>query len=60
LEDKSYNENEDREATGVGDKWSKMQEVNMPDMDSSFAGYNIEIEILFEYPDDDGNRLVNW
>ena len=58
LLDKSYKVREHREANGVGDKWSEMQEVNMPDIDSSFVGY--KIEILFECPDNDGSSLVNW
>jgi hypothetical protein len=58
LQDKSYKEREHREAKGVGDKWSEMQDVNMPDIDSLFVGY--KIEILFEYTDDDSSSLVNW
>lgn len=58
LQDTSYKEREHREAKAVGDEWSEMQEVNMPDIDSSFVGY--KIEILFEYTDNDGSSLVNW
>jgi len=35
-----------------------MQEFNAPEVNSDLVGFNIEV--LFEHPDDDGGRLINW
>jgi hypothetical protein len=35
-----------------------MQEVNIPEINSSFGGF--EIEMLFEYSDDDVGCLSKW
>ena len=56
MEDKCQKESNIIEAQGKGD-WSERQEVNMPDIDSKSLGYTIEM--LFVYPDDEGNSLMN-
>lgn len=48
-----------REETGRGDRWSEQQRSLMPDLDSSFVGF--QIEMLFSYTnEEDGTQYVNW
>ena len=35
-----------------------MQEFNAPEVNSDLVGFNVEM--LFEYPADDGGQLINW
>ena len=58
VKKQAYKERDAREAQGKGDRWSEMQEFNAPEVNSDLVGFNIEM--LFEYPDDDGGRLTNW
>ena len=55
-EDKCQKESNIIEAQGKGD-WSERQEVDMSGMDSRSLGYTIEM--LFVYPYDEGNSLIN-
>ena len=50
-------EEDAREAQRKGDRWSEMQEFNAPEVNSGLVGFNIEM--LFEYPDNDGGRPMN-
>ena len=52
VKKQAYKERDDQEPTGKGDKWSEMREFNAPEINSDLVGFNIEM--LFEYPDDDG------
>jgi hypothetical protein len=47
-----------RETEGKGDRFMERQELNMPEIKNSFFGF--EIEMLFEYPDDEGGQLTHW
>ena len=58
VKKQAYKERDAREAQGKGDRWSEMQEFNAPEVNSDLVGFIIEM--LFEYPDDDGGRLTNW
>ena len=52
VKKQAYKERDAREAQGKGDRWSKMQEYNAPEVNSDLVRLNI-IEMLLEYPDDD-------
>ena len=51
-------ERDEREARGEGSRWYECNSRVLPKIDSTFV--NFKIEILFEYPDDEGNTLSNW
>ncbi len=46
------------EAEGRGDKFMEREEFNMPEIENSVVGF--EIEMLFEYPDGDERQLTSW
>ena len=58
LKASGYAEKREREAMGVGDKWSDQQSFNVPVIDDSFEGFRIEM--MFLYNDENGESLTNW
>jgi hypothetical protein len=55
---KAYAARDRREADGVGDRWSEMQRIVMPNIDSTLIEF--KIEVLFEYTETDGTIYLDW
>ena len=58
LKDDCNDEIGRREARGDGDMLTETQESHMPDINDALIGY--KIEMLFEYPSDDGSQYLDW
>ena len=54
----AHAEGDKLEQEGKTDRWSAKQSTIMPIVDDSFIGFNIEM--LFQYDEQDGTSYVNW
>ena len=49
-----------REYKGEGDICSKMQRVNVPEIDNNLVQKKFRIEMRFSQPGDSGEKLLDW